>query len=173
MCNKQEEEEFFLFPFFSSFVDIGRRSNAKLLIVLIGYISLSLFCCCLPRKERNQWQWHIDAKRKREVPIYNSRINDEKEKRKHPTPPPSTQKRKTDRCLAGASDSFSLFFSSVRSLLCYCCTTFWRVSFFFFFFFFFSLSAVVFRLVSLSLSVAYVRDYYPFRWFSRLFFLKI
>jgi hypothetical protein len=47
------------------------------------------------------------------------------------------------------------------------------VSFFFFFFFFFSLSAVVFRLVSLSLSVAYVRDYYPFRWFSRLFFLKI
>jgi hypothetical protein len=31
-------------------------------------------------------------------------------------------------------------------------------------------SAVVFRPVSLF--IAYGRDYYPFRWFSRLFFLK-
>ena len=117
------KEEFFSLSFFSSFIDIGRRDNANLLIVLIGYISLSFCCCCPPRKESSDTDISKPRERKEKVTIYNSRIIDEKEE-KHPSPSsssPSTQKRKTDRCLAGASGSFCSFFfgSFVRSFVCF------------------------------------------------------
>jgi hypothetical protein len=174
--NKKEEEEEEFFSLFLSFRRslIYRQTKQREAFDSFDRLHFSFFCCCcLSRKERAQWQWHIDAKRKREVPIYNSRINDEKEKRKHSTPlplqpaSPSTQKRETDRRLAGASDSFSFFFLpfvrfyaiAVRRFdVCLFSSS--------------SLSFVCCVSTSLSLSVAYGRDYYPFRWFSRLFFLK-
>ncbi len=72
-----------------------------------------------------------------------------KEKRKHLPLAPS------DRRLAGATDSysFSRFFFILFVRLCYCCTTFWRMSFFFFF----SSSRLLCWMLSLSLSCLQTR----------------
>ena len=183
MCNKQKKKKknFFLFPFFSSFVDIGRRSNnAKRLIVLIGYISLSFLLLLLLSVEKRKRPVTVTYRRQRKregtyIQFANQRREWEEETSN--TTIINTKERETDRRLAGASDSFSFFFSSVRSFLCCCrcsCTTFWRVSFFLFLLLLFSSLSLSRLFVSTSffLSIAYTHDYYQFRWFSRLFLLK-
>ena len=163
----------FFFPFLSSFVDIGWRSNASFWSVTF----LFLFSLAAVYREKNETSdSDISTPREREsylstIRESSTRKKERKKRRKHLTSP-STQKRKTDRRLTGASDSFP-FFSSVRLLLhCYCLqcdvltcvfpfsSSLLSVSL--------SLSVACCTSTSFTLSVTHRHDYYPFGQFTRL-----